>query len=979
MRTNTVSRAVETSVDLHKRHKRVKFRQTAEAFELYSKMLYKHPWPSVIREYANNGADAHVRRGDGYESVPIVVRLPTPDDPVIRFRDFGVSMTYEQVVNFFDYNASDKRDEDGSTGSMGIGAKAAYAVAEQFSLTTYSGAYKQIYLAMKDAEGFPLGPAVEPERIPCDEEQGVEIAIPVNTEDTDVFTVSLHVKNILSIFAHYGSPYKARPIVLRDEFKYDKSRTNIDYKDREHAIYWADPENPNRYPAITTSEEDQKKYYLPDPNFLCFTNPTDTGRYFQKIGHKLYRQRFAIVAEDGVTNTIAHNDLNLDVPGDEKLELLKDICRTARDDDSRIVLGGVKLAYADMIGPVVFHGVNASTLYSTSSHRLYLGNIAYKIELSIDNLRARLAADAEARGVSASEYGSFVTAFSRNIRILLHNTNEDGTPHNILWQPSREGLVEGATTKYIEDIVVKSLKDLLFDITDYFSDMVDGDIHNIRYAVPALSRLYPWTTGMACELGKRAVIDLWPFEFAPDLDVDVAVPGSWCNVDTVGSGDYRLTARDGDMKAYHLHVNRAFDFVPKKILILAGAMYVDRSIREQTEDWPDSEIRVVRCMVSELDEVQRILKTELGIPEENIRVGIKVNANSRSRPRIKGSVASLPAEDIYKYDCTGYSVKSSYEEQVTKGWDSHSQRNIDGIIAADHKQWLDKNALVYKSQAASVPMTDKTIYLGVGFYKYYASHTRTPRICGNEKDAKMLLRPSVISPLLQRLNNLMSRLYGVDVKLIGIKSPASAAWNYVTEDLLGFCNRVLVNNTEIVRRSLLHYDMVHDDQWRQVPNAANIWTYIATNPDVFARTSILRKFLRKLLKTESDTNGFKAGLHLDVYSDVTSFVQALDLHMNDVHSLRDPQRSRLEAEYTQALTGTRKPLYAWSSEDTRDIAKTLVESYPAIDRIAMRDAQSYGSCDESVPEEVIRYIRCVDAARPKEEWRWHGLNQEASS
>ena len=98
MKSHTSINPVQSNTQLSTAFREVEFVQTAEAFDLYSKKLYKYPLRAFLREAISNGSDSHIRRGNGYEKVPVLVVLPTTVSPVLEVRDYGTSMTFEQVT-----------------------------------------------------------------------------------------------------------------------------------------------------------------------------------------------------------------------------------------------------------------------------------------------------------------------------------------------------------------------------------------------------------------------------------------------------------------------------------------------------------------------------------------------------------------------------------------------------------------------------------------------------------------------------------------------------------------------------------------------------------------------------------------------------------------------------------------------------------------------------------------------------------------
>ena len=120
--------------------------------------IYRDPQLAVIREYSTNAVDAHVEVGKA--NVPIQVRLPTESEPIFAVRDFGRGLTKEMMFRVFkNYGSSSKRTTNELTGGLGIGAKSAFAVTDNFSIvsvTMKDGVKtRNDYFYAKNEDGHP--------------------------------------------------------------------------------------------------------------------------------------------------------------------------------------------------------------------------------------------------------------------------------------------------------------------------------------------------------------------------------------------------------------------------------------------------------------------------------------------------------------------------------------------------------------------------------------------------------------------------------------------------------------------------------------------------------------------------------------------------------------------------------------------------------------------------------------------------------
>ncbi len=142
--------------------------------------LYTDRVLAVLREYSANAWDAH--RQSGKADLPIKVTIPTDMDPTLRIRDFGSGMSQEDVFRIYSqYGASTKRDDNIAVGMMGIGSKSGFAYSDTFTVVSWNGGMKRIYIALLDETDTGTINLLAEE--PCGEETGIEIQIPVRHRD----------------------------------------------------------------------------------------------------------------------------------------------------------------------------------------------------------------------------------------------------------------------------------------------------------------------------------------------------------------------------------------------------------------------------------------------------------------------------------------------------------------------------------------------------------------------------------------------------------------------------------------------------------------------------------------------------------------------------------------------------------------------------------------------------------------------------
>lgn len=143
--------------------------------------IYTDKVLAILREYSSNAWDAH--RDAGKPELPITVTLPTRMDPTLYIRDHGLGLSHEAMfVVYTQYGKSTKRASDDVVGMLGIGSKSGFAYSDSFTVTSWHGGVKRIYVAtLGDDEKGSLNLLAE-EACEADE-TGVEIQIATRLED----------------------------------------------------------------------------------------------------------------------------------------------------------------------------------------------------------------------------------------------------------------------------------------------------------------------------------------------------------------------------------------------------------------------------------------------------------------------------------------------------------------------------------------------------------------------------------------------------------------------------------------------------------------------------------------------------------------------------------------------------------------------------------------------------------------------------
>lgn len=156
--------------------------------------LYSDKILAVIREYFSNAWDANRSVGKG--DVPVKITLPSLAEPNLVIRDVGPGLSRHDIFTVYSqYGASTKRNDDNTVGMLGIGSKSGFAYSDSFTITSWHGGVKSIYVAVLDESDRGVINLLHEEECPL-EETGVEILIAVKPDDINEFTEK--AKNFLA-------------------------------------------------------------------------------------------------------------------------------------------------------------------------------------------------------------------------------------------------------------------------------------------------------------------------------------------------------------------------------------------------------------------------------------------------------------------------------------------------------------------------------------------------------------------------------------------------------------------------------------------------------------------------------------------------------------------------------------------------------------------------------------------------------------
>lgn len=186
MRPEEVNRAVQSSGSSAQTRFSISDEDAVHLIRILRSSLYTDKVLAVLREYATNAWDEH--RQAGRSDKPILITLPSALEPTLRIRDFGRGLSWEDIDRVYTkYGASTKRDTDEAAGSMGIGSKSAFAYSDSFTVTSWHGGKKSVYVAVLDETDMGRMDLMHEEPVGSDEETGIEISVPVKPLDVHAF------------------------------------------------------------------------------------------------------------------------------------------------------------------------------------------------------------------------------------------------------------------------------------------------------------------------------------------------------------------------------------------------------------------------------------------------------------------------------------------------------------------------------------------------------------------------------------------------------------------------------------------------------------------------------------------------------------------------------------------------------------------------------------------------------------------------
>jgi hypothetical protein len=155
-----------------------------KTFSVLFDTLYQDKITSVQRELYSNAIDSHV--GADCVDVPISVQLPTVLEPTFRVRDYGTSLTHDEIMGVYSNVFGTTKDgTNEQVGYLGLGSKSPYSYTDSFTVKAYMDGEVRTYLAALDNDRIPT--ITHTGTKDTDEPRGLEVSFPVRKGDVEEF------------------------------------------------------------------------------------------------------------------------------------------------------------------------------------------------------------------------------------------------------------------------------------------------------------------------------------------------------------------------------------------------------------------------------------------------------------------------------------------------------------------------------------------------------------------------------------------------------------------------------------------------------------------------------------------------------------------------------------------------------------------------------------------------------------------------
>lgn len=149
-----------------------------------SATLYSDQKGAVVREILCNAWDAH--KAAGRTHLPVIVTL-TYESMIFQDNGLGIPPGVEMQKIYGTFGGSTKRNDGKQTGGFGLGSKAPWAYADQFTVTSSHKGTRTIYNMSKSSAEVGGKPSIIPITSFPTTEEGVIVSVPIKGADFGSF------------------------------------------------------------------------------------------------------------------------------------------------------------------------------------------------------------------------------------------------------------------------------------------------------------------------------------------------------------------------------------------------------------------------------------------------------------------------------------------------------------------------------------------------------------------------------------------------------------------------------------------------------------------------------------------------------------------------------------------------------------------------------------------------------------------------
>lgn len=178
------TKQVESNLPANLESKKFNVIVSDKTFSVLFDTLYQDKIRSVQRELFSNAIDSHVAAG--CLDVPIYVQLPTALEPTFRVRDYGTSLSHDDIMGVYSNVFGTTKDgTNEQVGYLGLGSKSPYSYTDSFTVKAYMDGEVRTYLAALDNDRIPTITHTGTKN--TTEPTGLEVSFPVRKQDVEEF------------------------------------------------------------------------------------------------------------------------------------------------------------------------------------------------------------------------------------------------------------------------------------------------------------------------------------------------------------------------------------------------------------------------------------------------------------------------------------------------------------------------------------------------------------------------------------------------------------------------------------------------------------------------------------------------------------------------------------------------------------------------------------------------------------------------